>query len=396
MGLRSVRLIISASALAFFCLSQTVTPAARALWGRIANPMHRGERLISAVYFAGPPNPGNLPFYTRHPAEAAANSGARRDVDYALSQMVRAGLNTLQLSYWGHDGETERYATSLLFSKSRWPEESGTSQFAEAEQVAPAQAFFRQAAAHKLLIAPLLEVSRTNPFWAEFPDKLDNLVGRAVWLLSHFGSEANWLQMTDQDGQPRRVLWLIETIHGAPIAPDRFAEGFDIAAERIRRETGYAVGFVLDPTPLPAYGSHAGPDPAALRHCASVLAINPFNITSQGTGEPQAKLSEADRLAYAESILSKWGGSGIPLIVPILPGYDAHIVFPAAGVYGFDSEWRQRQKELAMRNETAGLSIDCWNGWAEGYAIPPSKEEGDVNLKWITDVIQALQAKWHP
>ncbi|MGV3720956.1 MAG: hypothetical protein ACO1SX_08595 [Actinomycetota bacterium] len=155
------------------------------------------------------------------------------------------------------------------------------------------------------------------------------------------------------------------------------------------------MGFIIDPTPLPAYGSHDGPEPSVLAATASVLAVNPFNITSQGSGpaKPQDEITEEERLAYAESILTRWSGSGLPLIAPVIPGYDAHIVFPGSGVYGFNPTWRTRQKELAVQYGDGGVSIDTWNGWTEGYAIPPSVEDGNVHMRWARQVVKAVSAR---
>ncbi len=369
-------------------------PPRAAAWGRIANSLHHGERLLSALFFAGPPNPGSVPLYTRHPlASGHGKESADGGMDDALAQMASVGLNTVELSYWGHDGETDSSAPAWLFSQTRWPGDPKAGHYTEAEQVAQGRHFFAQAQAHGLLVAPMLEVGPRFPFYADFPANLDPLAGRAAWLLKNFGDEANWLRVSDRNGRPRHVLWLIETIHGGVIDPDVFAQGFGTAATRLKQQTGDDVGFILDPTPLPPYGSEAGPDPQALGRQLSVLAINPFNITSQGIAyhADLATITEEERQQYAESVLRRWANSGLPLIAPIMPGYDAHHVFPLP-VYGFNAAWRQRQKALAVRYETDGLSVDIWNGWTEGYAIPPSVEEGDVNLRWVRETVQAIKA----
>ena len=367
-------------------------PAARPVWGRIANPLHHGERLLSALFFAGPPNPGSLPLYTRHPLPTGKTTGDG-GMDDALALMASVGLNTVKLSYWGHDGETDSSAPASLFSRTRWPGDPKAGPYTEAEQVALARHFFAQARAHRLLVAPMLEVGPRFRFYADFPADLDPLVSRAAWLLKNFGDEPNWLRVSDRNGQPRHVLWLIETIHGGAIAPETFAAGFGTAAARLKRETGDDVGFVIDPTPLPPYGSEAGPDPEALGRQPSLLAINPFNITSQGIvyKADLGAITEEERQQYAESVLRRWAASGIPLIAPIMPGYDAHIVFPTLPVYGFNAAWRRRQEALAVRYQTNGLSVDIWNGWTEGYAIPPSIEEGRVNLDWVKETVKAVK-----
>lgn len=379
-------------------------------WGRIANEPYQGQRVLSALFFAGPPNPRTIPLYTRHPKDAdQLDWSSDADVDFALDQMRSVGLNTIKLSYWGQNGETDSWSPALMFSQRHWEagddilanlpdtQPHGKFYYSEAQQVFLAQHFFQQAAAKDLLIAPLIEVSPAFPFYRDFPENLDKLVERSVWLLSHFGDEPNYLQMIDQTGKPRHVIWLIETIHISQVNLATFANGFDKAAELIEAQTGYPVGFILDPTPLPAYGVDEGPDPDALRGKNSVLAINPFNITSQGIElhDNQDDITEEERLAYAESVMQLWGSSGIPFIAPIIPGYDASRVFPDNGHYGFNEDWRQRQLELAVTYENAGLSIDIWNGWSEGHGIPPTIEDGDVHMKWVSDVTEHLNTKWN-
>lgn len=403
---RTIRVLSTLTAIAFLAAcanivqAQTVpiplkaTPYNSHLWGRIANASHQGERIFSALFFAGPPNPNTLPLYTRHPIEDDRQRWANdAHIDATLRPLASIGLNTIKLSYWGHEGETDASAPAWLFSQTRWPGGPRPDRYSETEQIALGRHFFERARAQSLLVAPMLEVGPNFPFYAQFPGNLTPLVERAAWLLKNFGDQDNWLRVYDHNGQPRRVLWLIETIHAEPIDPAIFASGFDAAAQRLKQETGYEIGFILDPTPLPSYGPEYGPEPNALQTQASVLAINPFNITSQGLARKAdlRDISEGERQEYAESVLSRWSKSGLPLIAPIMPGYDAHLVFPQLPSYGFNAAWRQRQKNLAVQYQTDGLSIDIWNGWSEGYAIPPSREDGDVNMTWARDVVQAIK-----
>jgi hypothetical protein len=370
------------------------TPAPEAgRWGRIANRTHRGDPVLSGLFFAGPPNPNSVPLFTRHPLDAdRLDWSDAADIRFALGQVASACLNTVKLSYWGHEGETDQWSPAWLFSRQRWPGD-GPGTYTEAEQVARGGDVFRAAEGLGLLVAPLLEVSPAFPFWAEFPANLDGLVARAGWLLRHFGEAPNFLRLYDRDGRARHALFLIETIHVGPVDPLDFAAAFDRAAARLNEELGYRVGWVLDPTPLPAYGSHDGPDPTALRTAASVLAINPFNVTSQGPGapKPQDQISEEERLAYARGVMSKWSASGLPFMATATPGYDAHIVFPDSGVYGFNPHWRRQQKRLALEFGRDGLSVDTFNAYTEGSVIPPTVEEGDVHLAWLRDIVAALR-----
>jgi hypothetical protein len=364
-------------------------------WGRIANGSHRGQPILTGLFFAGPPNPNSLPLYTRHPLDAdRLDWSDASDIRFALEQFASVGLNTVKLSYWGHDGETDQWSPAWLFSRQRWPGD-GEGTYTESEQVARARQLFQAAHKQNLLVAPMLEVSPAFRFWEEFPANLDGLVERASWLLGNFGTAPNYLRVHDSEGRRRHVVWLIESIHVGPVDPREFAAAFDRAAALVRERTGHLAGFILDPTPLPAYGTHDGPDPAALRTTGSVLGINPFNVASQGPGEPkpQDEITEGERLAYARDIMTTWSGSGIPFIAPAIPGYDAHIVFPDSGTFGFNPTWRRRQLELAVEFATAGLSLDTWNGWTEGYAIPPSREDGDVHREWARATVRAVRRK---
>jgi hypothetical protein len=374
----------------------TTTPVKHApTWGRIANRMHRGQRPFTGLFFAGPPNPNSLPLYTRHPLNAdRLDWSDRSDIEYSLRQVCSVGLNTVKLSYWGHRGETDDWATALLFSRRRWPGE-GPGTYTEAEQVARGWQLFHAADRLNLLVAPMLEVSPAFQFWADFPTRLDGLVERAGWLLRNFGSAPNFLRLYDRDGRPRHAVFLIETIHVGPVDPVDFAAGFDRAATVLGEQLGRRVGWILDPTPLPSYGSHDGPDPVALRSTSSVLGINPFNVTSQGPGEskPQDQITEDERLAYARGISTTWSSSGLPFIAPVTPGYDARIVFPGNGVYGFNREWRRRQHLSALEFGVSGVSVDTFNGYTEGSAIPPTEEDGDVHHEWLREIVATVRRR---
>jgi hypothetical protein len=361
-------------------------------WGRIANSLRRGQSLIAALYFAGPPNPNSLPLYTRHPLDPALLGWTDADIDVALRQMTAVGLNTIKLSYWGYQGETDRWAPSWLFSRTRWPGESGEGPYSPAEQVAKARHFFEKAAAHGLLIAPMIEVSPAFPLDERFSEMIDPLLSRCSWLIEKLGDEPNWLQVYDPNGEPRRVIWLIESVQRNASDPVGYSQAFTTVAEQLKTRFGFPVGFILDPISFYPYAKFGGPEPSVLIRNPAILAINPYNATVQGT-KPYANLKEIpdeERQAYAESVFRRWSASGIPFIAPIMPGYDAHKVFPTAPVYGFTASWRERQAALAVEYATGGLSMDTWNGWTEGYAIPPSVEEGDVNFQWASEVVSRL------
>ena len=138
--------------------------------------------------------------------------------------MRSVGLNTIKLSYWGHDGETDAWCPSLLFSRKRWPGDSGAGDYSDAEQISRADHFFDRAAAKGMLFSPMLEVSPHFRFYSEFPDHLDNMAKRCIWLVTHFGSHTNWLRLYDAGFRRHpRLRWLLhrDNIHGSPRFIDR-------------------------------------------------------------------------------------------------------------------------------------------------------------------------------
>jgi hypothetical protein len=366
-------------------------------WGRIANSSHHNQRVYTGLFFGGPHNPNSVPLFTRHPLDAdRLDWTSTDDIRFALQRLVDVGLNTVTLSYFGHEGDTDAFAPTWLFSRTRWPHEGRPGTYTEAEQIARARQLFAVARELGLMVAPLIEVTPNNRFFEYFPGNLDELLERAAWLLKHFGDEPNFLRVFDRDGKARHVLWQIEAIHLGPVDTRDFAAGFDTAARLLHERTGHHVGWWLDPTPLPRYGSHAGPDPEALRATSSILAVNPFNITSQGPGEPEPEeqITPDERMAYARRITRTWAHSGIPYLAPLLPGYDAHLVFPDLATYGFTPDWLRQQQELAVENGNAGVCFNTLNGFTEGYTIYPTEEDGDTITRWARDTVAAHRAFW--
>jgi hypothetical protein len=276
-----------------------------------------------------------------------------------------------------------------LFSQQDWTNPSVL--LSETEIIAKTNHFFNKSLDNQLLFAPMLEVSSAFPFYSEFPSNLSNMVSRIYWLVSNFAHHSNWLRMYDQNGEERIAIFLIETIHLGTINPIDFAQGFVSVASQIELLTEEKIGFIIDPTPLPPYGSTEGPDPTILESTECILAVNPFNICSQGLTLPgRTGLSETDRLDYAESVVAYWSNSTIPFITPFLPGYNAHIVFPDADIYGFSDTWLNSQKNRLLQYPNQGVSFDCWNGYSEGYAIVPTVEDGMRIYNWAVSIISGL------
>jgi hypothetical protein len=368
-------------------------------WGRIANGSRRGEPVMTGLYFCGPLNQITTDtLFTRHPVHADRLDWSKRsDIEYAMCQFESTGLNVLTFSYWGHENrQTDVSGTHWMFSTARWPgDPPAGGVYTEAEQIAKAREMFEVAADTRLLLTPLLEVHVQNfPFFAQFPHILDELVKRSVWLVRNFGDEPNFLKLYNKDGERRLALTLIETITIFEMDPHVFAAGFDEAARLVEEQTGHKVGYVIDPSPLPKDGPHLGPDPAALRQRSSVLAVKPFNLTSQGpVPKNEFELTEEDRLAYCRDQMARWSASGLPFIAPVNTGYDASKVFNDRAVYGLTPEWRRRQQDLAVEFTTAGLSFDTYNGFTEGQSILPTVEDGDVVTRWARHTVRAVRRR---
>jgi hypothetical protein len=377
--------------------SGVASSGAVGMWGRIANNSHHAQRIYTGLFFAGPNNPDSVSLFTRHPLNAdRLDWTSEADIRFALQHLVDIGLNTIKLSYFGHEGETDTLAPTWLFSRRVWLHEGRPGTYTEAEQIHRVRQLFNVAQQMGLLIAPLIEVTRINRFFEYFPINLNELLHRAGWLLENFGDEPNYLRVFDKKGKPRHVLWQIEAIHLGPINTAEFAAGFDEAARLLHEQTGHLVGWAIDPTPLPPYGSHEGPDLEALRETDSVLMINPFNITSQGPGafEPEEAITEDERLAYARAITQRWANGRMPYLSAPLPGYDAHRVFPHLASYGFNPEWLRQQQELAVESGNAGVSFDTVNGFTEGYNILPTEEDGHTITRWAHETIAAHRRHW--
>jgi len=89
--------------------------AAPSVWGRLANRGFDGDRIKATLFFPGQARDGTSPygcpitdqrgFYTLHPQDGrhlawAADTANRQ---FALDEMIRAGVNVVEMSVWGED-----------------------------------------------------------------------------------------------------------------------------------------------------------------------------------------------------------------------------------------------------------------------------------------------------
>jgi hypothetical protein len=383
----------------------TGTPATAGDWGRLANPGFENQRIKTTLFFAGQARDGslryeciagaNLNLYTVHPADARhlkwSDSAANRD--FALAQMAAAGINTVSMSSWGED---------FLPCNTGWPPSAPM-------QTAPGahDELFRAAADSGLLVMPFIESRGDWSLRAEFPTAADgrpapgavsqivNLIDRYLKNPDHPEWAQRWARVYDRSRRPR---YAVVFIHAAsdrlgPADDAAFAAGFTLLADEVFRLSGVPVGFFLDPLP-PASNApgafkpgpeHTGP---ALRETDAILGIHAFipEIWISGAA------SDTQRIAWKLDFSLRWSQTGIPFLMDVSPGYDAHIVFPGSIHYGFTAQWRDALSGMAMDFGGDGLVYNSWNGYTEGMAAVPTTEHGDLNYRWLQALIALVDS----
>ena len=396
------------------------------LWGLLANPGFESRAMKSVYFFAGDWKFGiqrwyeyfscpNDALYTLHPSDARhlGWSENQKNRDFALDAMVEAGVNVINLSYWGKRG-TDRWAF--------WaPMHCST--FAH-DQV------FDTALSRNILIAPYIESSgatnfdpRTGKpfqcgtapnghtgnspgydFGDDFPgdfntpapalvDQIRDLIDRYLLAPGNPQWPSRWAQVYDRLGGKRYVISIIHACSNQLGVDDQsFAAGLDRVADALFAETGISVGFTLDPLPGTEYSltPSAGP---ALTTSRSFLAIEPF-ISEIALGTDDLRTL----LPLKQGLMNRWLSAGVPVILDVSPGYDAHIVFPAPN-NGYqrianDDIWHNGQTQMivsnAGSNSVRGITFNTWNGFTEGYAAVPTLEYGGQAFTWLQSLFNLL------
>ena len=396
-------------------------------WGKIANPGFDRQRVKGAYFFAGdwrsaynpvefygPPVPSaNDCLYTVHPADGQhlGWSVKPENRSFAVSEMLRAGLNTAVMSYWG-EPDTDRW-------RSWAPMQTST----EAHDQ-----LFTEAVTQNLLIMPAIEGGAAtanspafsfaddfppaNPATCSLTHQITDLVQRYLTSPSDDSWSAQWLTLYDQAGVPRRAIYIIQVWSSqASLVSDaggnysaaqhaQFAAGFDAVAEAVFEATQQRVGFVIDALcqpispagqpiqyhPVSSYPT-CNPDAAcALSGQQSLLAVGAF--IPENTiipGHP-----EAERIDLKGKYLANWKKSGVPTIMDLSVGYDGHLVFQPgpyqpSGIWGNNASWRTEL--LRMQPDTfTGVTFNTWNGYTEGYAVVPTTEFGESAFRWVQRV----------
>jgi hypothetical protein len=392
---------VSGSVLAFVASLLPLSAGSDGVWGRLANPGFENQPIKSVFFFTGSSRNGvtfyehtpspNTGLYTLHPSDARhlewSQSQANRT--FAVDTMIDAGVNVINMSYWGPRG-TDNWAYWAPMQ---------TSTFSHDE-------LFQATIGKETLTAPYIEACAATPnspafsFLDDFPGSTNDpsplLVARVRDLIDRYLLHptnrqwaGKWAQVYDRLGEKRYLVCIIQVASNQQGLTDQlFAEGFDRVADRIYQLTGVRVGFALDVMPPGTY-SWAGFIPSAentgpwLAGQSSVLAIQPyFSGHSIGVND------EATIIRWKQQFASKWINTGIPFIQDISPGYDAHIVFPGPHIFGNTATWRDAQSDLVRKLKCQGVTFTAWNGYTEGYAGVPTVEYGDAAYCWARDVFR--------
>lgn len=117
-----------------------------------------------------------------------------------------------------------------------------------------------------------------------------------------------------------------------------------------------------------------------LREQPSMLGVQGFI--------PEIWLGGSTDLERVLNKLKYWMGwltQGVPVIMDVSPGYDAHLVFKDSPFYGFTEVWR-RLLAAFWNPAYSGMAYNAWNGYTEGFAGMPLKEAGERDSMWLRDL----------
>jgi hypothetical protein len=401
-------------------------PVAAQTWGRLANPGFENQRIKATLFFAGQARDGTIRYTNSgtvcypgndayvevppdqldkyraclvdadhkdlravHPLDSAhlrwSEDPAYRDV--ALNLMLGAGINVINMSSWGED-----------FLPCAWTT-------AAAPMQTDAQAhneLFAAAVGKPLLIVPFIESrwgdSNAIPYFPwqlsnEFPQRPDGTISQITNLIHRYLNDPahpewaqKWARVFDQDGEERYAVTLIHAGSNLLGSEDHaaFAAGFDPIADEVFRLTQKKVGFFIDALPAGtgAFGIIFKPSPEGtgpyLRNQRSLLGIQCFT--------PEAHIGSTDTAAvinWKRDFSRRWFETGIPFLLDVSPGYDAHCVFNPAFRYGLTAEWRDQLAQMNQDYGRGGMVFNAWNGYGESLVAVPSHEYGSLYYDWL-------------
>ena len=247
------------------------------------------------------------------------------------------------------------------------------------------------------LSCPSLSLGPTGPFAVSFPSGGDQValgtVNQIVNLLERYVPKGtrglarpNWAQVYDRQGLPRYAIAIIHASSDQLNAYEhaRFAQGFAAIEQEVLGRTGLRVGFFLDVLPPETFapgrfrpsaqwtGSHLKNEP-------SVLGIMCF-IPEVWIGSS----SDSTVINWKRNFSEAWAATGIPFLMDISPGYDAHIVFPGSVRYGLNLNWMTALTLMVQDYGQDGLMFNSWNGYTEAMAAVPTHEYGHAFYSWLS------------
>jgi hypothetical protein len=114
-----------------------------------------------------------------------------------------------------------------------------------------------------------------------------------------------------------------------------------------------------------------------LKQQLSMLAVQAF-IPEIWLGGSNNRARFSEKYAY----IYRWWLEGVPVLMDISPGYDAHKVFPDSSSYGYTDEWRGWFVAL-WSAAYSGVVYNTWNGYTEGYAGMRQQLSGDRDFAWL-------------
>jgi hypothetical protein len=373
------------------------TRGASHVWGRLANPDFEENRIKATLFFPGQARDGTSPYgcpitdqlglYTVHSQDNRhlAWSVSVGNRQFVLDQMVQAGVNVVQMSVWGED---------FLPCSTSWAAYSPMQDAPQAQSE-----LFTAAVGRPLLILPLIESRGDWVMRAEFPrwtdgrvapgvvSQIRNLIQRFLQDPLHPEWVQKWARMYDRLGNPRYAVALIHAASDRLGTNDHlaFASGFDELAKTVENATGVKVGFWLDPLPPGTYAPGVfRPSPELtgpfLAKTESILGISSF-IPEIWVGSSQT----TTLLAWKRDSIRRWLQTGLPVLMDISAGYDAHLVFgnKAAPSYGYTADWRNGLAAMVADFSAVGMTYNSWNGYTEGMAAVPTLEHGAIFYDWL-------------
>jgi len=391
---RFLKLIACAAALLGFSVSTTASDP-DPHWGRLANQELHNKVIKTTLFFSGQARDGsnpygcnpasNLSLYTVHPAD---NRHLNWFTDVAhrtlvIDEMLDVGINVVTMSSWGE---------AFLPCTSGWAPWAPM-------QTAPQShnELFDAVVGKPILVMPFIESRADWTFYNEFPtwtdgrvapgtvSQINELVNRYLKNPGDPAWPAQWARVYDRDGNERYAVAIIHASSNRLGSSEHaaYAAGFGAVAQEVYSATGVRVGFFLDALP-PGTGAPGSfkPSPEVtgpyLKQEPSILGIMCF-IPEVWVGSS----NDNTLIAWKEDFSGRWADTGIPFIMDISPGYDAHIVFPGSVQYGLNSSWTSALSQMVNDFGQDGLTFNSWNGYTEAMAAVPTQEFGDVYYEWL-------------